>query len=330
VEAELGEAGDVRHRVVDTLVRSLDEDIDGDELARRVHFAKYHFSHLVKRTLGESPGAFRRRLLLERAADELRSTSRSIAVIACGAGYGSAEAFTHAFHRAYGMSPLAYRRRDGSDHRLAAPNGVHYMPPARARSSTTGRRAVMMDLTDRLVEHDIWHTDCLLTCAGRLSDEELDEPIVLNPPSAAFNESSPSLRAMLNRLVLAKEMWVASISGHALPPTGDMSIEGMRARLYEAANDFKQHVGEIRQRNAWNTAYLDTTQHPPNTNTFGASVAHVLQWGAARREIIAAVLTARGMDPVSLDPVQWEFGSAEPERGASAGGSARAREHRIP
>lgn len=317
MEAEASTDGDVRHRVVDILVRSLDDDVDGDELARRVHFAKHHFNHLVKRTLGESPGAFRRRLLLERAADELSSTSRSVSVVACGAGYGSAEAFTHAFHRAFGMSPLAYRRGAGSDHRIPAPNGVHYVPPADAVAAGAGRRTVMMDLTDRLVEHDSWHSDRLLTCAGQLPDEELDKPVVLNPPSAAFTEESPSLRTMLNRLVLAKEMWVASISGHALPAESDMSVEGMRARLHEAAAAFKEHVAEIRRRNAWNTAYLDTTQQPPNTNTFGASVAHVLAWGAARREIIAGALIARGMDPVSLDPVQWEFESREPDRGAA-------------
>ncbi len=100
---------------------------------------------------------------------------------------------------------------------------------------------------------------------------------------------------MLNRLVLAKEMWIASISGRTLPATDDTSIEGMRDRLHDAAAAFRQRVGEIRQRDAWNTAYVDATQQPPNTNTFGASVAHVLAWDAARREIVAGVLVARGM-----------------------------------
>lgn len=313
---------DIRRRILDVLVGSLDDDVDGEALAERAHFGRYHFNHVVKLMLGESPGAFRRRLLLERAADQLRSTSFPVAAVACEAGYSSAEAFTHAFRRAFGMSPLAYRGLSAGDHRIAAPNGVHYVPPARAAGSRQRKRRRTMDLTDRLVEHGNWLTDRLLACAAQLSEEELDEPIVLNPPSVAFTETSPSLRAMLNRLVLAREMWVASISGHTLPATTDTSIEGMRTRLREAGALFEELVNDIRQRNAWDTAYVDATQQPPNTNTFGASVAHVLAWDAARREIVAGALLARGIDPVSLDPVQWEFASSGLERVAYAAGSA--------
>jgi len=321
VQTTQGVSEDIRRRILDVLVGSLDDDVDGEELAERVHFGRYHFNHVVKGLLGESPGAFRRRLLLERAADQLRSTSLPVAAVSCDAGYGSAEAFTHAFRRAFGMSPLAYRGLTGGDHRLDAPNGVHYVPPSRASSSRHRKRRRTMDLTDRLVEHGNWLTERLLTCAGQLSEEELDEPIVLNPPSVAFTETSPSLREMLNRLVLAKEMWVASISGHTLPASSDTSIEGMRARLREVGAEFVQLVNDIRQRNAWDTAYVDAMQEPPNTNTFGASVAHVLAWDAARREIVAGALIARGIDPVSLDPVQWEFASDELGRFAVSAGS---------
>ncbi len=316
-----GVSEDIRRRILDVLVDSLDDDVDGEALAERVHFGRYHFDHVVKGMLGEAPGAFRRRLLLERAADQLRSTSLPISAVACNAGYGSAEAFTHAFRRAFGMSPLAHRGLTAGDHRLDAPNGVHYVPPARAAGTRLRERRPTMDLTDRLVEHGNWLTERLLRCARQLSEEELDEPIELNPPSVAFTETSPSLRAMLNRLVLAKEMWVAATSGHTLPAKSDTSIEGMRARLREAGTAFAQLVNDIRQRNAWDTAYVDATQEPPNTNTFGASVAHVLAWDAARREIVAGALIARGVDPVSLDPVQWEFAPAELGRIPATAGS---------
>jgi len=311
VQTSQGVSEDIRRRILDVLVGSLDDDVDGETLAQRVHFGRYHFNHVVKGLLGESPGAFRRRLLLERAADQLKTTNLPIAAVACEAGYSSAEAFTHAFRRAFGTSPLAYRGLNASDHRLDAPNGVHYVPPARAAGPRLRKRRRTMDLTDRLVEHGNWLTDRLITCAGQLTEEELDEPIVLSPPSVAFTETAPSLRAMLNRLVLAKEMWVAATSGHTLPATSDTSIEGMRTRLREAGGEFAQLVNDIRQRDAWDTAYVDTTQEPPNTNTFGASVAHVLAWDAARREIVAGALIARGIDPVSLDPVQWEFAPSE-------------------
>ncbi len=302
-----GSSNDLRRRVLEVLVDSLDDEVGGEELARRVHFDRYHFQHVVKTMLGESPGAFRRRLLLERAADQLTSTRLAVSALAFEAGYHSAEAFTHAFRRAFGTSPLAYRALAANDHRLDAPNGVHYVPAGGTVVPGARNRRRKMDLSDRLVEHDNWLTERLLVCAGQLAEEELDEPVTLNPPTLAFSDASPSLRAMLDRLVLAKEMWVASISGRALPATADTSIEGMRRRLCEAGEAFAELVRDIRRRNAWDTAYVDSTQHPPNTNTFGASVAHVLAWDAARREIVAGALTARGVDLAALDPVQWEF-----------------------
>ncbi len=311
MQTKQGSSEDVRRRILDVLVASIDDDIDGEELARRVHFGRFYFQHIVKVMLGESPGAFRRRLLLERAAGELTSTSLTVSAIAFDSGYSSVEAFAHAFRRAFGTSPLAYRAVAARDHRLDAPNGVHYVAPGGLTQRGTHHRRPAMDLTDRLVEHDNWLIERLLTCAEQLGDAELDQPVVLSPPSVAFTESSPSIRTMLNRLVLAKEMWVAATSGHVMPVGADTSIEGMRRRLREAGAAFAQLVSEIRQRNAWDTAYVDATQQPPNTSTFGASVAHVLAWDAARREIVTGALIARGIDPVSLDPVQWEFAPDE-------------------
>jgi len=307
-KTQMGCAPEQLHRLLDVLIGSMDDRVDGEELARRAHFERHYFNHLVKATLGESPAAFRRRLLLERAAYRLASTDQSVTVVAFEAGYGSVESFTHAFRRAFGLPPADYRAQTSFDFRLDAPNGVHYVPPEGSTPAGGGSRRRTMDLTDRLVDHDNWLTDRLLVAASQLTDPELDEPIVLSPPSVAFNNPAPSLREMLDRLVLAKEMWIASIAGHEAAPSSDTSILGMRLRLRGAGAAFAELVSDIRQRNAWDTAYVDATQRPPHTNTFGASIAHVLAWDAARREIVAGALTDRGIDLISLDPIQWELG----------------------
>ena len=54
----------------------VDEPARGEELARRAHLSRFHFDRLVSAAIGESPGAFRRRLLLERAAWELGHGAR--------------------------------------------------------------------------------------------------------------------------------------------------------------------------------------------------------------------------------------------------------------
>ncbi|HET8614818.1 MAG TPA: AraC family transcriptional regulator, partial [Actinomycetales bacterium] len=89
--------------ILDLVEESLDEpDLAADELARRAYLSRFHFDRLVTAALGEPPGAFRRRLLLERAAYRLLSTSTPVIDVATDSGYSSAEAFTRAFARAYG------------------------------------------------------------------------------------------------------------------------------------------------------------------------------------------------------------------------------------
>jgi transcriptional regulator GlxA family with amidase domain len=53
---------------VDEVLESLDDPVDGEKLARRVHLSRFHFDRLFAAALGETPVAFRRRMLLERAA----------------------------------------------------------------------------------------------------------------------------------------------------------------------------------------------------------------------------------------------------------------------
>lgn len=68
------------------------------------------FSHLI----GMAPIEYHRRRRLERAADSLSFTHRSIGSIALEAGYGSEAAFSRTFKKAYGSSPGAYR--DATNH----------------------------------------------------------------------------------------------------------------------------------------------------------------------------------------------------------------------
>src|SRR5712671_4615373 len=123
--------------LIDTLIDALDERIDGDGLAKRAYLSRFHFDRLVARGLGEAPATFRRRLLLERAAWQLQTSTVTDAGLS--AGYNSTEAFTRAFTRAYGAAPsrfVAEQRR----FRLSAPNGIHFHPPAGLHVSGTPRK----------------------------------------------------------------------------------------------------------------------------------------------------------------------------------------------
>ena len=133
---------------------------------------------MISSVAGEPPPAFRRRILLERAAYRMITTSAPLIDIAVEAGYGSHEAFTRAFTKAYGAAPAAWRRKPGHL-QIEAPSGVHFHPPGGlrlpARDKVTG-----MELLTKMVEHHVWLTGEMVRVAERLTDEQLDEPIELD------------------------------------------------------------------------------------------------------------------------------------------------------
>jgi AraC-like DNA-binding protein len=151
------------------------------------------------------------------------------------------------------------------------------------------------------------HTGRLIDAAGDIGDDAIDEPVALTPPTPAFAEDAPSIRAMLGRLVFTKEMWSAAISGHEFRRDEDTTLDGLKRRLDEAGAEFAGLVRDIRNRGAWDTAFVDATCDPPESFTIGGAIAHALSWDAYRRQIVAAALRERGV-VVSADPLDWERG----------------------
>lgn len=142
---------------LDVLVDTLDEpDLTGEQIAGRLHLSRFHLDRIVSAGAGEAPRSLRRRVLLERSAYRLAASRRSVLDIAVEAGYGSHEAFTRAFRRAYGTTPSAWRGRPGTI-RLEAANDIHFHPPGGIRLPAQ-RKVTAMDLVQRMVEHHIWLT----------------------------------------------------------------------------------------------------------------------------------------------------------------------------
>src|SRR5687767_51586 len=149
--------------VVDAVLEALDEGLDGKALAARAMLSPFHFNRLVRAGIGEAPAAFRRRLLLERAAWQL-GRGATVTEASLAAGYDAVEAFSRAFTRAFGVPPSRFAE-EALDFQLAAPNAIHFHPPG-GLLLPGPQRTTTMDLSDRLVEHDHWQTMRLLENAA--------------------------------------------------------------------------------------------------------------------------------------------------------------------
>jgi AraC family transcriptional regulator len=292
--------------LIDTLIAALDDAVDGDALAKRAYLSRFHFDRLIARGLGEAPATFRRRLLLERAAWQLLQGA-DVTRTAFDNGYGSSEAFTHAFVRAYGVAPSRFAAENLS-YRLAAPNGIHFHAPAGLHIPGQSRRQTM-DLNDRLLEHDRWVTQGLLDCAAQLPDAQLDQEIFPNNVVDRIDGPETSIRALLDHHVFAKEVWNAAIGGTKFPePAQDKSVTHMRNRHYSASKRFGELVRNVRERGEWDDAFVDALCDPPQSFTYGSVVAHVLVHAAHRRGLIAAGLTQLGArDVPSTCAIEWEM-----------------------
>ena len=290
--------------VVDAVLEALDEGLDGRALAARALLSPFHFNRLVRAGIGEAPAAFRRRLLLERAAWQLGRGAR-VTESSLEAGYDAVEAFSRAFSRAHGVPPSRYAGAS-RDFRIAAPNGIHFHPPGGLLLPSEARTTTM-DLSDRLVEHDHWHTVRLLEQAATLSEADLDRQVRPGFVIHAFEGPEPDVRTMLDRRVFTKEVWTAAIGGRDFPIDRDRSIAGQQARLAAVQPQFSALVRRIRDRNQWDDVFVDALCTPPVSFTFGSVIAHILTVGVVRRQTVIEGLRELGVkSPEIRDPIEWE------------------------
>jgi AraC-like DNA-binding protein len=283
--------------LIDVVLSSLDEPANGAALAARVHFSRDHLDRLLGAATGETPVALRRRLLLERAAWQLRTGAATASEASVGAGYGSLAAFSRAFARAFGEPPSSY---EGAV-QLAAPNGIHFHPPAGLVIPGSGS-SPPSDLTDRMVRHHLDRVRELLGVAGGIDEDTLRRELRPGFVAVWFEGAEPSAWLMCERLVYTLEVWVAAMAGEPVPAAGGPWLP----RFERAALGFERVAKWVRDRGGFDDAFVDALCEPPRSFTYGGVLAHVVTYGAIRREMLASVLGELGASLRDGDPILWE------------------------
>jgi AraC-like DNA-binding protein len=277
----VSETGPGRDRLRELLDAVLDEDHRTlGEMAGGAHASPYHFNRQLSRGAGEPPVAMRRRVMLERAAWQLRRGA-SVTDAAFAAGYESVEGFSRAFQRAYGEPPSAVTG-DAGRHWLPAPNGIHFHPPT-SLWVEDGPRPAGGEVTALLVEHDL---------------DDTRELLELAKGAAPGTEATD----LLAELVGSKEVWLAAIEGAEQPEPGATDVPSLVARHDAVAPRWLAMVRDVDRRGAWGDRLVDALCEPPESFVLGSVLAHVLTYAAHRRLRVRELL---GSSWPEGDPIIW-------------------------
>jgi AraC family transcriptional regulator len=88
----------------------LDDELDGELLAKVAGYSQFHFCRIFKINMGESVMSYTTRLRLERASADLNYDRKSIIEVALDAGYKTPTGFLKAFKLRFGTTPTNYKR----------------------------------------------------------------------------------------------------------------------------------------------------------------------------------------------------------------------------
>jgi AraC-like DNA-binding protein len=303
-----------RDRLRELLDALLDDEPGGlDAAADRAASSPFHFARQLSTATGEPPMSIRRRVLLERAAWQL-GQGCSVTDAAFEAGYESVDGFSRAFHRAFGYPPSS--AGPGLATWLPSPNGLHFHPPVnlwvssvpQALEGSSGADGVVA----MMVHHDVDDTSYLIELASRLDADGYRRELDPGRTVLGWDGPEPSVAAVLERIVWAKEVWAASIVGGDLPARGGDEPDELRARHDVAGPLWISTVADVARRGAWSDRFVDALCDPPESFVLSSVVAHVLEFSAHRRQVVRGMLRdlAGGgpgeQDVVDRgDPIDW-------------------------
>jgi AraC family transcriptional regulator len=290
---------------VDALAASLDDHaVSGRDLAARAYLSRFHFDRVVVAASGETPGRFRRRVLLERAAYRLVTSGQGVLDVAVEAGYSSNEAFTRAFTRAYGVQPSVWRAKPSRAIQLHSPNGVHFHPPGGLRLPAHSE-VTDMDLLEKMVEHHVWLVGEIVDRAVRLPEQRLDEPIRV---SVDNEDGRMTLRTVASRLIGQMDMWNCAIEtrDYDWAVEEHETVEHMRGRLGTVGPNFLEQVRSFVGERRLDETFVDALCDPPEVFTYGGMIAHVLTFAAYHRTLAVQALDQAGVGDLGFgDPMKW-------------------------
>lgn len=162
-----------------------------------------------------------------------------------------------------------------------------------------------MDLLTRMIEHHLWLTGEMIERAGRLTDEQLDDPIEV--PIGTIDDDM-TVRSVLGRLVGQLAQWNAAMEQRRYDWDQERgrSLSTLRRELADEGPRFLAQVRATVDEGRLDDTFVDVTCEPPRVFTYGGMVAHVLTFAAVRRLVVLGALETHGITDLDAgDPAEW-------------------------
>jgi hypothetical protein len=223
-------------------------------------------------------------------------------------GWSSAEVFSRAFSRAFGVPPS---RAAQIQFRLPAPNGLHFHPPQSLWLDSDGD-SKEPDISQLMVSHDVADTAYLIDQAKQLTEDQWAQEISPGQVILDWDGPEPSVGAVLGAIVWAKEVWLATIEGRDFPSrdaTQSATAGQLAMHHDEIGNRWATMIADYTAEGRLSDTVIDALCDPPESFQLYGIVAHVLTYSAHRRELARAMLARHGVRTGRGDPLDWMRGN---------------------
>lgn len=155
-----------------------------------------------------------------------------------------------------------------------------------------------MNLLDRLIAHDAWTTQQLLTACASLSDESLDRE---------FEIDQRSLRKTFVHIIANMETWTDLLCERPVEKRTGNSIPELQERLGIVSREFANIARRIDREARYDDCFLDVLDNPPRLKTFGGVIGHLITHSMHHRAQVMFLMESVGLsDHIEGDMLSWE------------------------